>query len=214
MTRAEARRTAVIDLGSNTFRLVVFTAVPGAWWRRTDEIYEPVRIGAGMVEGGPLKPKRVRRALDTVEMYAGFLRATGIEAGDVRAVATSAIREASDRDEFVARAREATGLDVRVLSREEEARYGYLAAVNSSTLDHGAVLDLGGGSLQLVRVDHRVAQESGSWRLGTVRMTEAFLESGGEEPATKKQLKALRAHAREALADAPWLATSGERLVG
>jgi exopolyphosphatase/guanosine-5'-triphosphate,3'-diphosphate pyrophosphatase len=60
-------------------------------------------------------------------------------------------------------------------------------------------------------VDHRLAQESGSWRLGTVRMTEAFL---GDGPAAKKELKALRAHVREELTGAPWLATSGERLVG
>jgi exopolyphosphatase/guanosine-5'-triphosphate,3'-diphosphate pyrophosphatase len=205
------RRTAVIDLGSNSFRLVVFTSVANAWWRRTDEIYEPVRIGAGMGDGGPLKPKRVERALHTIEMYAHFLRASGLEADDVRAVATSAIREAANRDEFLARAREVAGFEIQVLSREEEAGYGYLAAVNSTTLDHGAVLDLGGGSLQAVRVDRRLAQESASWRLGTVRMTEAFL---GDEPATKKQLKALRAHVQEELAGAPWLGTSGERLVG
>jgi exopolyphosphatase/guanosine-5'-triphosphate,3'-diphosphate pyrophosphatase len=72
------------------------------------------------------------------------------------------------------------------------------------------VLDLGGGSLQLVRVDRRLAQESGSWRLGTVRMTERFLPDDG---AAKKQLKALRGHVAEELAGAPWLATSGERLV-
>jgi exopolyphosphatase / guanosine-5'-triphosphate,3'-diphosphate pyrophosphatase len=204
------RRTAVIDLGSNSFRLVVFTAVPGQWWRRTDEIYEAVRIGAGMGDDGALKPKRVQRALDTIDMYAHFCRATGLRADDVQAVATSAIRDAANRAEFLSRAREVSGLDVRVLSREEEARYGYLAAVNSTTLEHGAVLDLGGGSLQLVRVDRRLAQESGSWRLGTVRMTERFLT---DDVTTKKQLKALRAHVAEELAAAPWLATSGERLV-
>jgi exopolyphosphatase / guanosine-5'-triphosphate,3'-diphosphate pyrophosphatase len=205
------RRTAVIDLGSNSFRLVVFTAVPGRWWRRTDEIYEAVRIGAGMGDDGKLRPKRMERALDTIEAYAHFLRATGLRGDDVQAVATSAIRDAANRDELLSRARTLSSLDVRVLSREEEARYGYLAAVNSTTLEHGAVLDLGGGSLQLVRVDRRFAQESGSWRLGTVRMTERFLP---DEAPTKKQLKALRAHAREELAGAPWLATSGERLVG
>jgi exopolyphosphatase/guanosine-5'-triphosphate,3'-diphosphate pyrophosphatase len=205
------RRTAVIDMGSNSFRLVVFTAVPGEWWRRTDEIYEPVRIGAGMGEGGALKPKRIERALHTIEMYAHFCRATGLAPEDVQAVATSAIRDAENREEFLDRAREASGLRIRVLTREEEARYGYLAAVNSSTLDHGAVLDLGGGSLQLVRVDHRLERDSGSWRLGTVRMTERFAP---DETTAKKQLKALRAHVREELASAPWLATSGDRLVG
>ena len=210
-TRRPERRTAVVDLGSNSFRLVVFASVLGEWWRRTDEIYEGVRIGAGMGEDGELRPKGVDRALHTIEMYSHFCRATGVDVADIQPVATSAIRDASNRQDFLARAREISGLDVRVLSREEEARYGYLAAVNSTTLDHGAVLDLGGGSLQLVRVDRRMARESGSWRLGTVRMTERFLS---DEPATKKELKALRAHVREELAEAPWLATSGERLVG
>ena len=67
-------------------------------------------------------------------------------------MATSAIRDATNREEFLRAAREASGLPVRVLSREEEARYGYLAAVNSTTLGDGVVLDLGGGALQLVGV--------------------------------------------------------------
>ena len=129
-------------------------------------------------------------------MYAHFCRATGVKARDVQPVATSAIRDASNRREFLDRAREISGLDVRVLSREEEARYGYLAAVNSTTLDHGAVLDLGGGSLQLVRVDAPPARESGSWRLGTVRMTERFLS---DEPASRKRPQGpARARARAA----------------
>ena len=75
---------------------------------------------------------------------------------------------------------EVSGLPVRVLSREEEARYGYLAAVNSTTLADGAMLDLGGGSVQLVGVADRAARELGSWPLGAVRMTEQFLP--GEDP--------------------------------
>ena len=84
---------------------------------------------------------------------------------------------------------------VRVLSREEEARYGYLAAVNSTTLTDGAVLDLGGGSLQLVRVDGAGRTELGSWPLGAVRMTEHFLP--GDGPAKASSCAALRAHVAE-----------------
>ena len=80
------RRLAVVDLGSNSFRLVEFTWVPGQWWKRTDEIHEPVRIGAGLDAAGVLGPEPMERALETVELYAHFCRATGIE--DVRAVAT------------------------------------------------------------------------------------------------------------------------------
>ena len=204
------RRTAVVDLGSNSFRLVVFTAHAG-WWKRTDEIYEAVRIGEGMAATGELGEEPMRRGLATVELFAHFSRATGLAAGDVDAVATSAIRTAHNRDDFLHRAAERSGLRIRVLGEEEEARYGYLAAVNSTTLADGAVLDLGGGSMQLVRVKHRRDKALSSWPLGAVRMTERFLPD--DRPARGKQLKALRAHVHAELASAPWLGRS-DRLVG
>src|SRR5271165_414806 len=165
-------RLAVIDLGSNSFRLVVFMAADG-WWKRTDEIYEPVRIAAGLRNGS------------------------------VDAVATSAIRDAENADGFLERARKRFGLPIRVLSREEEARYGYLAAVNSTTLTDGCVLDLGGGSMQLVRVRDRLAVRTGSWRLGTVLMSERYLPPNG--PAKRKQLEELCDHIAGELESAPWL---------
>src|SRR4051794_20647165 len=202
---AAPRRIAVCDLGSNSFRLVVFTSGDG-WWRRTDEIHEAVRIGAGLAETGRLSPEGIARALATTEVFAHFCEATGIT--DIDAVATSAIRDATNADEFLSRA----ALPVRVLSTEQEARMGYLAAVNSSTLSDGAVLDLGGGSMQLVRVASRHARDLQSWPLGAVRMTERF--GLGEGTASKKQLRGLREHVAEQLADAPWLARAGPRIVG
>ena len=200
-------RTAVIDLGSNSFRLVVFTAADG-WWKRTDEIYEAVRIGAGLGETGELSDERIERALAVAEVFAHFCDATNIAPDDVVTLATSAIRDASNSDAFLERA----ALPVQVLSVEEEARYGYLAAINTSTIRDGAVLDLGGGSLQLTRVKDRRARQMSSWPLGAVRMTERFVPGG--EAASKKQLKALRAHVLDELESAPWLDRAGDRLVG
>ena len=201
------RRLAVVDCGSNSFRLVVFTAGDG-WWKRTDEIHEAVRVSEGQAASGRLEPAPMERALETLELYAHFCRAAGIE--EIRPVATSAIREASNREEFLERARERSGLEVEVLSREEEAHYGHLAAVNSTTLADGVALDLGGGSMQLTQVTGRRAAHARSWRLGAVVTTERFLP----DPRPKrKQLKALRAHVREELEAAPWL-RGGGRLVG
>ena len=194
------RRLAVVDLGSNSFRLVEFTWVEGQWWKRTDEIHEPVRIGEGLDAAGVLAPEPMARALETTELYAHFCRAAGID--DVRAVATSAIRDATNRDEFLRRA----ALDVQVLTTEEEAFYGYLAAVNSTTLTDGVALDLGGGSMQLTRVEDRLAIDMSSWPLGAVRMTERFL---ARERVKPKHLKALREHIAESLEDAPWLDDGG-----
>ena len=164
-----------------------------------------------MAASGRLGEAGMERALHTIVTYAHYCRATGLAADHVSALATSAIREAANRDEFLARAREASGLEIRVLGPEEEARYGYLAAVNSTTLDDGAVLDLGGGSLQLVAVRDRRAQALGSWRLGTVRMTERFLP---DEKASAKQLRKLRAHVREELEARDWPGSPRGRLVG
>ena len=202
------RRLAVIDLGSNSFRLVVFTHTDG-WWKRTDEIYEPVRVGEHQETGGPLQPEPMERALETIELFAHFCRATGIER--VRPLATSAIREASNRKEFVRAARKRAGLDVEVLSREEEARYGYLAVVNSTTLTDGVALDIGGGSMQLTQVAERRAQAAHSWRLGAVVTTERFLAAERPKP---KHLKALREHVRDELRSTPWLGGTPGRIAG
>jgi exopolyphosphatase/guanosine-5'-triphosphate,3'-diphosphate pyrophosphatase len=202
------QRLAVIDLGSNSFRLVVFSHTP-EWWKRTDEIYEPVRVGEGQEEGGPLRAGPMERALETIDLFAHFCRASGIE--HVRPLATSAIREATNREAFVAAAKERSGLDVEVLSREREAHYGYLAAVNSTTLADGIALDIGGGSMQLTSVRDRRATQARSWRLGAVVTTERFLDADRVRP---KHVKALRAHVREELEQAPWLPQTGARLTG
>jgi exopolyphosphatase/guanosine-5'-triphosphate,3'-diphosphate pyrophosphatase len=211
MGMRSSERFAVIDLGSNSFRLVVFSA-DGAWWQRTDEIYEPVRIGEGMGATGRLGEKPMRRALATLDVFAHFCEAAGLKGRAVDAVATSAIRDAENAQGFLERAHDRTSLPIRVLSREQEARYGYLAAVNSTTLSDGCVLDLGGGSLQLVRVVERFAGESGSWRLGSVRMTERFLPGSG--PTKRRALEELREHVARELEQASWLTQAGRRIVG
>jgi exopolyphosphatase / guanosine-5'-triphosphate,3'-diphosphate pyrophosphatase len=205
------RRTVVIDMGSNSFRLVAYSYEPGRWWRRTDEIYDTVRLGAGLLASGRLAEDRIETAIETMAVYAHFCAASGIDGDEVRAVATSAIRDASNGAELLARVRELTGFPARVLSTEEEAYFAYLAAVNSTRLRDGAVLDLGGGSLQIVAVQERRALESASWRLGTVRMTERFFD-GRQSGA--KQRDALRAHVLEELALAPWLKRLPASLVG
>jgi exopolyphosphatase/guanosine-5'-triphosphate,3'-diphosphate pyrophosphatase len=206
------QRTAVIDMGSNSFRLVVFTAADG-WWQRTDEIYLAVRIGEGLDATGELGGKPMRRGLEAAEVFAHFCKASRIEAPDIKAVATSAIRDASNQQVFLDKVQTETGLHVDVLSRDEEARFGYLAAVNSTTLTDGAVLDLGGGSLQLVEVLSRHTGRLGSWPLGAVRMTEHFFAE--DDPPPKKARRALRAHVAELLeGDASWLPRSGRRIVG
>ncbi len=92
-------RVAVIDMGSNSFRLVVFQYEPGSWWSLTDEIREATRVSAGMGDEGVLQPEPMDRAMHTAAVFASFLEASGVE--HVDAVATSAIRDAANRDELL-----------------------------------------------------------------------------------------------------------------
>src|ERR687896_542770 len=201
-------RLAVIDMGSNSWRLVVYSYEPGTpWWSLTDEIREAVRVGEGMGEENMLQPEPMDRALHTAAVFASFSKASGVE--DVRALATSAIRDARNRDDLLSQIRDRTGLEVRVISGEEEARYGYLAIANSTTLEDGAGIELGGGSLQLTRLAGRRLADSVSLPLGSVRMSERFLP---EEKASAKQMKALRSYVEEELEAIDWW--TGERLVG
>ena len=207
---------AVIDLGSNSFRLVVFTTGEGGWWKRTDELSDMVRIGGDLTDAGCLSEARMAHALETLRVFAAFCSTSGIAMEDVDAVATSAIRDAPNGGAFVEQAQRETGLPIRVLSGEAEALYSYVAAANSTALEDGVVLDLGGGSLELVQVRERHAGAIASWPLGAVRATERWLPSDG--PVEAKPIAKLHARTLRALeADAPWVASAGEdraRLIG
>jgi exopolyphosphatase / guanosine-5'-triphosphate,3'-diphosphate pyrophosphatase len=205
------QRFGVIDLGSNSLRMVLFRDT-GSAWEREQDLSRAVRVGEGLGRTGRIGPAAIDRALGAVEEFAGVCRRERLSQSDIDAVATSAIRDAENGGELLEAVRERTGIRVRVLSREQEARYGYLAAVNSTSLTDGCVLDLGGGSLQMVHVTGRLAREMESWRLGAVRMTERFLAGSG--PADREQLDALRAHARRKLGRAQWLSSAGGELVG
>jgi exopolyphosphatase / guanosine-5'-triphosphate,3'-diphosphate pyrophosphatase len=202
-------RVAVIDMGSNSWRLVVFGYEPGTpWWSLVDEIREAVRIGAGIGETGELRPDRVDRALHTAAVFAAFCKATGVE--EVVAVATSAIRDATNGGELLEEIHRTTGLEARVISGSEEARHGWLAIANSTTIEDGFGLDIGGGSIQALRIKGRQLVDAKSMPLGAVRVSERFLP---DEKATSKQMKALRAHVAGELEQLGWW-NGGGHIVG
>lgn len=209
---------AVIDLGSNSWRLVIYSYggdPPQRWFKQTDELYESVRIGSGMAATGALSEEAMARGLETLGIFARFCHASALGDEDVHVFATSAIREASNRESFLERVRASSGYEVEVLSTTAEAHYGYVAAINSTTLRDGVVLDIGGGSMQLIQVRKRRERASVSFPVGAVRMTESFLSGGDpDKPARKKDLQRLRDHVAGELAGAAWLSAQGGRLVG
>ena len=207
---SNVERMAVIDMGSNSFRLVVFGYEPGREWKLIDEIREAVRVSAGMGEEQLLRPEPIERALATADVFASFCRTAGVT--HIAAVATSAIRDARNGDELLAEIRARTDLEPYVITGEDEARYAYLAIVNSTTLEDGCGVEIGGGSAQLMRIGGRRLEHADSFPLGAVRVSERFLSG---EKASGKAVKALRRHVAEAIERDPWFSVEASgRLAG
>lgn len=193
---APARRLGVIDVGSNTARLVVYEAPEGGMPRATLERKEVPRLGEGVGHGGRLSTAAVQRGLESLQRFAETL--DGLGHPPTVAVATSAVRDASDGEEFIQRATQATGIPIRVLTGEEEARYAYLGVASAWELGDDLICDLGGGSMQLVSVQRGQFRSAVSLPLGALRLSEEFFE---HDPPKGREVEALRQHVREFLAD-------------
>ncbi len=204
------RKIGIIDLGSNTTRLIVMAYDPGYCFRLVDEVSEVVRLAEGVGSNRMLRSEPIQRAVTALSMFERFCRSTGVE--QIVAVGTSAIREAANQEEFWAALRRETTLDLRIISAQEEAYYGFLGAANALQLRDGFSFDTGGGSTQVVAVRGGRPTESYSVQAGVLRFTEQYVNS---DPISKQDLRNLRAAARRAFADITWLyAGPGQGLVG
>ena len=188
---------AAIDCGTNSIRLLVADVDPGAGTlvdlHRSNEV---VRLGQGVDRTGVLAPEALARTLAAARGYQAVCDDLGVEA--VRFVATSATRDARNRDEFVAGVRDALGVDPEVIAGDEEARLSFRGAtgVLASRFDGPfLVVDLGGGSTELV-LGTDAPEAALSMDVGSVRLTERHLH---DDPPTPAQVAAADADVHAAL---------------
>ncbi|UFU03827.1 Ppx/GppA family phosphatase [Ruania suaedae] len=192
-------RVAAIDCGTNSIRLLIADRSAGVL---SDVLrrMEVVRLGQGVDRTGEFDPIALERTLEATGRYAELCREHGVEA--VRFVATSATRDARNRQVFIDGVRDALGVEVEVITGHEEAALSFAGAV--SILDGSApadrlVVDIGGGSTELVLGAGETPDASISLDIGCVRMTERHLH---EDPPTQAQIAAAAADVRAALDEA------------
>ena len=188
-------RLAAIDIGTNSIHMIVVEAQRHGY-RVIDKEKEMVQLGRGSLEGKPLTEDALHRGVSTLEAMAEIARRWNVD--EVVAVATSAIREAPNRRAFL-RAAAKAGVEVRIISGEEEADYIY-RAVRSAVDFHGGtaiVIDIGGGSVELVVGTDREVFFTASEPIGALRMSQRFGNDIVECRAfVRKRLKKTLAHAR------------------
>lgn len=185
---------AVLDVGSNTIRLLVGRVIDGAVVQLLDDS-EFVRLGKDVDRSGELRGDRVAAALEAIERLAGEAKSAG--AGTVLAFATSAVRDARNGTEFVEEVQRRTGIEIDIISGEREAELTFRGATIGINLSGGAVVcDLGGGSAELLFAGADGIKWSTSQPLGSGRLTERFIR---HDPPRPQELRSLRTHVHDVL---------------
>ena len=178
---------AVIDAGSNAIRLQIASVDQPGTYRILEQDRKPARLGRGVFETGALDPASRAEALDALKRFKSLADKHGAKV--VRAVATSAMREAKDGPDFIKEA-EALGLTLEILSEDDEARLISVGILSGLKFDPplGLFMDIGGGSVELAVGNRSSNFATFSVPIGAVRLTEHYLR---HDPPTEKELLAM-----------------------
>ena len=175
--RADRKHVAVVDIGSNSVRLVIYDSLSRAPIPRFNE-KSLCHLGAGLDETGRLNDEAIEATLRAASRFAAIAKAMDVERIDL--IATEAVRKASNGQDLIDRLKAETGHEVRVLSEAEEAHYASLGIISGFYRPRGLVGDMGGGSLEVAEVvDDQVGARSVSLPLGALPVT-ALLEKHGK----------------------------------
>ena len=190
-------RVAAIDCGTNSIRLLI-ADIDGNNFREVVRDMEIVRLGQGVDETGQFHPDAIARTLAAVDKFAAEIAKRGVE--KIRFCATSATRDATNRHLFVDGVRDRLGIELEVISGDEEAALSFAGAIKDLDPSNGPflVVDIGGGSTEFVFGTSTV-EAARSVNIGCVRMTERHFAS---DPATPEQIEAARSDIQAAIAQA------------
>lgn len=194
MTIPGRRTIAVVDVGSNSVRLLVARELSPVAFEVVDEERFDARLGEAQA-GDRLSSETIERGLRALRIVTDVARSHSPEVLTV--VGTEALRRAINSEAFVVGARREAGVDVRILSGYEEAVAAFLGVVNSTLLEDGYLLDIGGGSLEVMRVQGRALVEVISAPLGALYARDNYFHA---DPPTAREVRSLRKAVRQQLA--------------
>ena len=197
MVEGRTLRVAAIDCGTNSIRLLI-ADIDGTNFREVTRLMEVVRLGQGVDKTGQFHPDAIARTLAAVDIYAAEIATRGVE--KIRFCATSATRDATNRDLFIEGVFERLGIRPEVISGDEEARLSFMGATKDLPAAYGPflVVDIGGGSTELVFGTETV-EAAKSVNIGCVRMSERHFTGDLPDPG---QVAAATEDIDEAIAQA------------
>jgi exopolyphosphatase / guanosine-5'-triphosphate,3'-diphosphate pyrophosphatase len=201
---------AIVDIGSNTIRLVIFSKNKAGSFKEIQNIKTVARLRNYLNEEDKIINEEGCNVLyQTLTSFAEIIRDSNVTT--VKCVATATIRQATNKDDILAKIREKTNLNIKVLSEYEEAYYGYLAVVNSTLITEGIIIDIGGGSTEVTYFKNRKIIHSHSFPFGALSLKKQFLSS---EIVINDEILSLRAFLKSAFKKLPWLYNMEVPIIG
>lgn len=195
------RIVSFIDIGTNSIRLLIARINKDCSYTILSRQKQRVRLGEGEFSHNILREDAMERGVVVTSQFIKMARSFGSE--EVVAVATSATRDAINRNQFLGRLRRETGVDVRVISGREEARLIYLGVSNGIHLgsEHALFIDIGGGSTEIAIGDQRSHFFLDSIDLGSIRLYEKFFPGGNTNPVSDSEYELICDHIQRVIAN-------------
>lgn len=196
----ENLKTAIIDIGSNTIRLVLYSYTKNEGLREFGNIKTVARLRTYLLPNGEMSEEGIQLLADTLNSFQLIL--TDYQVTDVKAAATAAVRQAINNEAIILRMEEATGIKIDILSEEEEAYYGFVAVAHSMDTPSAVTIDIGGGSTEITFFIDKKLQKTISFPFGTVSLKQMFVK--GTIINNEERIK-LRAYVTEQFRSLPWI---------
>lgn len=193
-------KCAAIDIGTNTILLLILDEHEGVF-RDIIDMSAIVRLGEGLAKSGRLNGPAMSRTIDALRRYTDIARSHGVER--LFCVGTAALREASNSEEFLRAVRDAFGFTIEIISARQEAYYTYLSVRDDPKVRGGSmtVIDIGGGSTEVIAGTDKEFVGFASLPMGSVRLTDAFIT---HDPPLAGELDQVGSYIRENLSTAPF----------
>ncbi|PLT32157.1 Ppx/GppA family phosphatase [Bacillus sp. V5-8f] len=203
------KKIAIVDIGSNTIRLVIYRYKQGSVIKQMENMKVTARLQNHLDEELTLTPEGMRILLDSLKVFKQVVSLHKVTS--VKLFATAAIRQAKNQEEIKRSISAQTGFSIEVLSGEEEAYYGFLGIINSTYLQDGITIDIGGGSTEITKFVNRRIVNSHSFSFGALSLKKRFIK---EKVPTSEEIRELSSFLKNKFQEVEWLSDCQLPIIG
>jgi exopolyphosphatase/guanosine-5'-triphosphate,3'-diphosphate pyrophosphatase len=200
MMRDKVTRVGIIDIGSNSIRLVIYDTIADGGYKVIKECKQSARLSEKITKQGRLEAQEMDTIIPILKQFKQVCTTFGVD--KIRAGATAAIRNASNSNEIISYLSQKSDIDIQIITGKEEAYFGFLGVINSFDIEDGFVIDIGGGSTEITLFENRSYQTSISLPFGAVNTHVMF---GNNGDWNEEQIQNLRTYVVDKLQEHDWL---------